>query len=945
MTSFVGPTSVGHPVRLKPDLQEAIQTTCAYCGVGCGIAAGVKDVDARLINVAGDYAHPANFGRLCSKGTALNETLGNSDRLLRPRINGRDAFWGEALDAVAAKLADVRATHGPDAIAFYVSGQLLTEDYYVANKLVKGFLGTANIDTNSRLCMASTVVAQQRAFGEDVVPGCYEDLELADLVVLVGSNTAWCHPVLYQRIKAAKEKRGTKVVVIDPRRTATCEIADLHLAIRPGSDAALFNGLLCWLADHGALDASFLALHTAGYSGALNAARADAGDMAALAIRCGVPPADLQMFFRLFAKTAKTVTSWSQGVNQSSGGTDKVNAIINCHLATGRIGKPGAAPLSLTGQPNAMGGREVGGLATQLAAHMQIEDVGARAAIARFWQARELPAKRGLKAVDLFDAVARGEIKFLWIIGTNPAASMPDAERVRAAIASCEFVVVSDCVSDNDTLRHAYIALPAQAWGEKDGTVTNSERRISRQRALVAPVGEAKPDWWALAQVARRLGFTAQFNYAKPAEIFREHAALSMLGNDVGKPRRLFDLGALATLSDDVYAALAPVQWPLRAGTPAAGPTVGPTVGPTSVGHPPASNSRLFTDGRFMHSDGRARFIAIATHMPAHATRDNAPLVLNTNRLRDQWHTMTRTGSVPRLVRHADEPLLEIHPADAQALNITDKGFVEIKSAQGRALFRSEVTSRQRQGEVSAPMNWTRTIAPASCVNTLVNAACDPQSGQPEFKHTPVSVQPWQPSLEAVLIVREPLSLPQADYVVRNGAEGCTRIRVACAEKPPSLLSWLHAQMQQVVGSETQLRWLLREDAAAGRAALACFSGDALIGFAALQLQGSPARTGWLQKLVQKGVLDDGDRLWLLSDLLPPGESPCSRQICACFQVTEQTLRDAVRGGCRTVDALVARTQAGSKCGTCLPELAVLVEAGQLRNALQSSPGIAAQSV
>jgi assimilatory nitrate reductase catalytic subunit len=921
--------------------QAALKTTCAYCGVGCGVEADVKDRDARLLSVRGDAGHPANLGRLCSKGTALNEIVATGDRLLRPRINGREVFWGEALDAVAAKLAQVRHDHGPDAIAFYVSGQLLTEDYYVANKLVKGFIGTANIDTNSRLCMASTVVAQQRAFGEDVVPGCYEDLELADLVVLVGSNTAWCHPVLFQRIKAARERRGTKVVVIDPRRTATCEIADQHLAILPGSDAALFNGLLCWLADQGALDASFIAMHTAGYGGALNAARADAGDIDALAARCGVAVNELKSFFRLFANTEKTVTSWSQGVNQSSGGTDKVNAIINCHLATGRIGKPGAAPLSFTGQPNAMGGREVGGLATQLAAHMAIEDAAARAAVARFWQAREMPAARGLKAVDMFEAVRRGEVKFLWVIGTNPAASLPHAERVREAIAACEFVVVSDCVNDNDTLRHAQVALPATTWGEKDGTVTNSERRISRQRALLAPAGEAKADWWILAQVARRLGYTAQFNYTKPADVFREHAALSALGNELGKPRRLFHLGELATLTDAAYDALQPVQWPVRAGaTPAATPAVAtPAVAAPAVAAPAAapgtatrngakltapSSARLFGDGRFMHGDGRARFVAIAAHRPVNSVRDDFPFVLNTHRLRDQWHTMTRTGAVPRLVRHSEQPALDVHPDDAARAGLRDGAIAEVRSAQGRALLRVAVNTAQRAGEVSAPMHWTRSVAPASCVNALVNAVCDPQSGQPEFKHTPVQVLPWPAVAEAVLIVRVARALPEADYLVRISESGCTRLQVALADAPTSPAAWLQAQLARVLPEGVAARWMAREDVANGRAALACFAGDDLVAFAALQTGAAPARVQWLQALVRQGVLDDADRNWLLTDLLPPGVTPCSRQLCACFQVTEKTLRDALRDGCTTVEALVQRTQAGSKCGTCLPEIAML---------------------
>ena len=454
---------------------------------------------------------------------------------------------------MAARFSETIAQHGPDSVAFYVSGQLLTEDYYVANKLMKGFIGSANIDTNSRLCMASSVAGHKRAFGADVVPGNYEDLELADLVVLAGSNLAWCHPVLFQRLMAAKEKRGTKIVVIDPRRTATAEFADLHLAIKPGSDVALFNGLLVHLHNHGKTNQQFVSEHTSGLANALAAAReCDAAKIT------GVSQSELENFYRLFADTERTVTVWSQGVNQSSAGTDKVNAIINCHLLTGRIGREGMGPFSVTGQPNAMGGREVGGLANMLAAHMAIENPVHRELVQRFWSSPVMAKKPGLKAVDMFEAVRDGRIKAIWIMATNPVVSMPDADAVRDALKQCPFVVVSDAIRDTDTARLAHVLLPAAAWGEKDGTVTNSERRISRQRAFLPVAGESRADWKIISDVATRMGF-AGFGYESAAEVFSEHAALSAFENN---GTRAMDIGAFADMSNETYETLLPFQWP-----------------------------------------------------------------------------------------------------------------------------------------------------------------------------------------------------------------------------------------------------------------------------------------------------------------------------------------------------------------------------------------------
>src|ERR1700675_371009 len=576
--------------NIDPALRTT-RTTCPYCGVGCGVLATPDGNGGAAI--AGERAHPGDFGRRVSKGSALGETLGLEDRLLYPMIrcskgSMERVAWSDALDHVAHRLAHIVARDGPDAVAFYLSGQLLTEDYYVANKLMKGFIGRAHGDTNWRRGIASTVAGHRRAFGADTVPGCYDDLDQADLLVLVGSNAAWCHPVLYQRMVANKQKRGARIVVIDPRRTHTAGDADVFLGLKPGTDTALFSGLLVHLADAGALDSDYIERHTSGFDDALARARSIAGSVGATALATGLSEQDVAEFFQMFRNTPRVVTLYSQGVNQSAQGTDKVNAIINCHLATARIGKPGASPFSLTGQPNAMGGREIGGPPHQLAATMGFTppDIDR---VRRFWKAPRIATHEGLKAVQLFEAIARGEIKALWVIGTNPAVSLPDADAARASLKKLELFVISENVRSNDTVNAgAHVLLPAHAWGEKSGTVPNSERRISRQRAFLTPPGEAKPDWWIVSEVAKRLGFGAAFDFGSVADVFREHAALSAFENEGGRD---FDIGALRSLSDEAFEAMAPVQWPTRSGDA-------------------EPQQRFFTEGGFFANARRARFIA-----------------------------------------------------------------------------------------------------------------------------------------------------------------------------------------------------------------------------------------------------------------------------------------------------------------------------------------------
>ncbi len=887
-----------------PRLDGATRTTCPYCGVGCGLVAAADGT------IAGDPDHPANRGLLCSKGAALADTLSPAGRLLRPQIGDRAAGWDEALDLIAGNFARTIAEHGRDSVALYVSGQFLTEDYYVANKLMKGFIGTANIDTNSRLCMASSVAGQVRAFGEDVVPGCYEDIEEADLVVLVGSNAAWCHPVLYQRLAAAKEARGTRIVVIDPRRTATCDIADLHLGVRPGSDVAVFAALLLHLAQIGACDRDWIGGRTSGFAAAIEAARASAPSLADAARIADVPPRDLATFFNWFAATERTVTLYSQGVNQSSAGTDKVNAIINCHLATGRIGRPGMGPLSLTGQPNAMGGREVGGLANQLAAHMSFADESDIDRVRRFWQAPRMATRPGLKAVDLFDAVRDGRVKALWILGTNPAASMPRAGRVREALAACPFVAVSDCWP-TDTTRFAHVTLPAAGWAEKDGTVTNSERCISRQRAFRAPPGDARPDWWMLTEVARRMGWAAAFPYRRPADIFREHAALSAFENR-GTSHRIFDIGALSELSDDDYDRLPPVYWPL----------------PSGEARPWSGEKRLFGDGeKFPTGDGRARFVPTPFRPPAEPADQQWPLLLNTGRVRDQWHTMTRTGRLPRLMAHQREPLLDMHPEDAARLGLVDGGLARVETRFGETVLPTRLSAAQRPGEIFAPMHWTDRFASAGPINRLVGAATDPISGQPELKATPARVTPIAP-LWRGLVLRHSEELPEGPYYWARVPldEGHAFDLAGWAPLPSG--RGTEKWVAELLDAPPTPELVIYADPGRGAFRYASLVGgrlDACL-FLARDAASLPSRDAVSALL---GVpIEPERRTELLAghSAALDAANDTGRTICACFGVGLLTLHRTIASrNLASVAEIGAALRAGTNCGSCIPELRALL--------------------
>ena len=851
---------------------NAIRTTCAYCGVGCGITATVTGPHA--VEIKGDADHPANFGKLCSKGSHLGETVGPDGRLLYPMVDGRRASWDDALDRVAGAIRETIAAHGPDSVAFYVSGQLLTEDYYVANKLMKGFIGSGNIDTNSRLCMSSAVAAHVRAFGEDIVPCSYEDLDEADLIVLVGSNTAWCHPVIWQRIEAARVARGTKIVVIDPRRTETAERADLHVPIAPDGDVALFTALLAAMRARGALDEAFLSRHVATPTGFWD-------DLASDFVAAGIDADVFAALVELIVAHPRMVTLFSQGANQSVCGTDKGNAIINLHLATGRIGQPGMGPFSITGQPNAMGGREVGGLANMLAVHMGFSPEE-RDRAGRFWQAPAVTPGPGLKAVDMFRAVHDGRIKFLWVMATNPAVSMPDAGFVREALARCPMVVVSDCIERTDTAAYAHIKLPALGWGEKDGTVTNSERMVSRQRALFPPAGEARADWAIIADVGRRLGWDDAFGWESNAEVFAEFCLQTAFENDGA---RLLDMSDWLALSPADYRALAPRRWGGRS---------------------------PFAKLRFTNPDGKARLIAVTPSAPV--VVDTAfPLRLNTGRYRDHWHTMTRTGLSPKLSQHRQEPLVEVHPDDAAAAGLIAGAFARVTTPSGSAIFRVALDEGQRRGSLFVPMHWTDQTSSSGRCNLLPDSAADPFSGQPGFKNTAAAIAPAVMDWRAFLVTRAAPALPGGIYwtsVTRNGGvlvelagEGAIDVDALLPPGPRA------EAFDQARGT----RRIVVKDPA-GRLVAALY----------LTRSGRLPGRDWIAAQLIAGE-GEGDLALLAGRpaVAGPDRGPI---VCVCFDVGENTLCGAITGqSLASVEAVGAATNAGTNCGSCRPAIARLL--------------------
>ncbi|MDG6096664.1 nitrate reductase [Alteromonas sp. ZYF713] len=879
---------------------KLVQTTCPYCGVGCGVdVVQSGGMTGSLSELKGSVEHPANYGRLCIKGTHLLETLDGNKRLLRPVVFGQQASWDEATSIIAARMKSIVEQHGPDAVAIYGSGQLLTEDYYVANKLMKGFIGTANIDTNSRLCMSSAVVAHKRAFGEDIVPCNYEDLEHTDLLILTGSNAAWTHPVLFQRIERAKLRNpDMKVVVVDPRETDSCSLADLHVALKPGTDAVLFCGLLNYLAHHNSLDDTFIQNSTNGFAEAL--AEASTWTVAKVAETCDVPVAEIELLFNWFASLPRAITFFSMGINQSTSGVDKGNAIINCHLASGKIGKEGSGPFSITGQPNAMGGREVGGLSNMLAAHMDIDNPQHHATVKAFWQAPNLITKPGLRAVDMFQAAADGKVKCLWIMATNPAASMPNRALVEAALKNCELVIVSDTAAQTDTLNYAHIALPATGWSEKNGTVTNSERRISRQRGLVEPMDEAKHDWEILSMVGRAMGFEAAFAYQHPAEIFAEHCALTAANNNGS---RALDLGPLADLNIAQYDSLRPQQWPLsnthRIGT-----------------------DRLFADGSFYTPDGKANFVAITPRLPEQQTSAEYPFVLNTGRVRDQWHTMTRTGNAPRLLKHIDRPWLSIHPVDAQAIDVKDGDLIKAEAACAgdiEVILPVKLDDKQRRGEVFAPFHWSATWGSHARVGALLNGVNDALSGQPELKHGAIKLSPVKMQSYGVIFGDETLVQrlqKAAYYFLKMPTPVAQSIDVADPRMPQEMLSDFLPCLPR------DAQWATKQGP--DQLSIVVTHKEKLILAVLINHRPNDIPRDWLDSLYSSESLTP-EQINGLLEQQPDEEFRLGKVVCSCFGVREKTITHAISQGTNTVNELGKALQCGTNCGSCKTELASLI--------------------
>jgi assimilatory nitrate reductase catalytic subunit len=928
-------------------MQET-RSTCPYCGVGCGVV--IESEGAQITGVRGDPDHPANFGRLCTKGSTLHLTataeVTLQSRLLQPmqRLQRGEAprriDWTTALDTAADRFAQVIAEHGPDAVAFYISGQLLTEDYYVFNKLAKGLIGTNNIDTNSRLCMSSAVAGYKKTLGADAPPACYDDFNDADCLFIVGSNTAWAHPILFRRIEDARRANpAMKIVVVDPRRTDTCEIADLHLAIEPGTDVMLFHGMLHLMLAEGWTRPGYIAAHTAGFDALCGTVRDCTPERVAQV--CGIDQAALRETARLFATSPATLSLYCQGLNQSSAGTAKNAALINLHLATAQIGRPGAGPFSLTGQPNAMGGREVGGMANLLGAHRDLASPAHRAEVAALWGVESVPSQPGKTAVELFQAVADGRIKALWIACTNPAQSMPDQAMVRRALERCEFVVVQEAFSATATCAHADLLLPATTWGEKVGTVTNSERRISRVRPAVEAPGETRHDWSAAADFAQRLearlprrAAAPLFPYALDCE-----AGAETIWNEHRESTRGRDLD-ITGLSWPMLDAQGPQQWPLPEGA---------TTG----------RARLYEDGVFPTPDGRARFFD-APYRPVAEARDaRFPFSLNTGRLRDQWHGMSRTGTLGRLFGHAPEPVVQMHPQHMARRRIAEGELVEVTSRRGTVILPAQGSTDIGLNQAYIAMHWGEEMLGGRLadgeriagVNALTIAAFCPDSKQPELKHAAVRIAgaslPWSLVAAAWLPADRLLSAQQelrtlmgefrfatcvpfgSGAPLQAGAPepGGLLFRAAAVEAPPSALL---ARIESLMGLATPdaLRYadVRRGQRRTMRLALATPDGDesVLEGF---MLAGDTRAEAWIRSLLldRLPAQSFGRQLLRPGATAPIAMAARGKLVCSCFGVTEPAI-DALLAQTGGDDAerlacLQETLRCGTNCGSCIPEL------------------------
>ncbi len=774
--------------------RHEVRTGCPYCGVGCGLIATVAD--GRLEKVRGDATNPVNRGRTCQKPLALPDATRTPDRAITPlwREDRQGRFtalgWDSLLRRLATRISDIRREHGPDSVAFYLSGQLLTEDYYVAAKLVKGFLGTNNLDSNSRLCMSSAVAAYTDAFGADGPPPSYADIEEADCFLLLGSNAAACHPIVWGRIRE-RQAEGAKVIVIDPRRTETAAAADIHLQVRPGGDLVLLNAMLAEIARGGLLDRDYLERHVDGHRELLRAAAAWTPQRAAAA--CGVPASDISRAAYQFAAAAGALAMWSMGANQSTSGTAINRALINLCLVAGHIGRPGAGPFSLTGQPNAMGGREVGGMSHMLPGYRKVDCAEDRAEMNRLWripdEAEGVSSAPGLPATELFDALEDGRVKAVWIAGSNPVVSMPDAERARAALARAELVVCQDAYDPTETTALAHAVLPAAQWPEKQGTMTNSERRVTLVRKAIEPPGDARPDWRIFSGLARALGWGEHFAWRSAAEVYDEFVALT-----AGRP---CDMAGISHARLEREGTL---QWPC----------------PTPD-HP--GTERLYADGGFHTPSGRAQTKAMEPGRLPERPDAEYPLVLTTGRIASQWHTMTRTGKSRSLVAAEREPFVECNPIDGARAGVSDGDLARVSSRRGSAVLRVRFDRTIPGGTVFAPFHWGALHAPpgAGAVNNLTHREADPISRQPALKASAVRLEPVKPQRRApaeqtrrlVVVGAGPAGLAAAESTLIHSPPGSWRVTLVGRE--PGLPYDRVALSDRLAGNRTEVSLNLRE--------------------------------------------------------------------------------------------------------------------------------------
>jgi assimilatory nitrate reductase catalytic subunit len=887
------------------------KSTCPYCGVGCGVV--IEADGGTITGVHGDESHPANFGKLCSKGSTLHLTLSPSARAAFPTLRTEKNFarervsWDKALDHAATKFADTIAKHGPDCVAFYISGQLLTEDYYVFNKLAKGLIGTNNVDTNSRLCMSSAVAGYKATLGVDAPPCAYEDIDHAECIFIVGSNTAYAHPILFRRIEAARAKNpNLKLIVADPRRTETASEADLFLQIKPGSDVALFNAMLRVMLDEGLINQNYIEEHTQGFA-ALNETLADYKP-ANVAELIGVTVEDIVKAARWFATSPATLSLYCQGLNQSARGTDKNAALINLHLATQQIGKPGAGPFSLTGQPNAMGGREVGGMANLLSAHRDLANAEHRAEVAKLWGIDSVPATPGKTAVELFEALHAGTVKCVWIACTNPAQSMPNQTLIREALQRADFVVLQECYTDTETAQYADLLLPASTWGEKEGTVTNSERRISRVRAAIPPPGEARHDWQIAVDFARilaeKLNFAGSekngrklFPYTKAEEIFNEHRETTR-GRDLD----------ITGLSYDILESRGPQQWPF-------------------FEHAQTGKTRLYEDGIFPTENGRAKFANTKFVPVAEATTAKFPISLNTGRLRDQWHGMSRTGRAAQLYAHAPEPTLTMSPQTLAELGVGHLDFVTITSVRGALTIPVEASADIAINEAFLPMHWGSRFVKGNGINSLTVSAFDPVSRQPELKHAAVSVEranlPWRLVAMAettdanTLLTKLALHFDDFEYATCGLTGRDHDIAVFRAAAAKAISQNVIDKIDALFGIDTTALELI--DATTGVARAIKVDAGKLV---ALRLAGDIAGQEWLGEWLEShvdiGAL--GYRALAGGSTPPLGAATRGRVVCACHNVAHNEIAVCFTAGGSVADAQ-KKLKCGTGCGSCLPEL------------------------